>query len=112
VNELKLTYSQQLKHPEWQNKSNALKNEAGWKCELCGKDQHKGEVTLSIHHTYYVKDMLLWKYPRCLLMCLCDPCHVKRQKVEEEFYICVANLMRDLTTDQLKMQPVFALFSE
>lgn len=112
MNQLKLSYAQQLKRPEWQNCSNSLKNEAGWKCELCGGDQHKGEVSLSIHHTYYLKDTLLWKYPRCLLMCLCDPCHIERQKLEEEFFVCVANVTRDLTNDQLRNQPIFTMFTQ
>ena len=104
-----LNYYQQLKTPEWKKFSVSLKEESGWKCEHCGKPQ--GDVELTIHHTYYVSNMRLWEYPRCLLMCLCQPCHLKRQEIEQRIYINVADVLRDKTNAELLDQPIHAFFT-
>ena len=109
MKQTKLSYHAQLQSPEWIERAMTLKKEADWRCELCHKRQ--GEVKISVHHTFYVSGMMLWEYPRCLLMCLCDACHVERQNLEQAIYINVADVMRDKSNAEIMNQPIFTMFN-
>lgn len=105
-----LSYHQQIRSPEWIRKAHQLKEEANWMCEHCHRKQ--GEITLTVHHTYYVSGRMLWEYPRCLLICLCQECHMERQTLEQKIYINVADVMRDKTNEELMSQPIFTMFNQ
>ena len=105
-----LNYRQQLRDPRWLKRAISIKEDSGWKCEHCGLLQ--GTVELSIHHTYYISGLMMWEHPRCLLMCLCNDCHVMRQGIEQTIYVNIADVMRDKTNAQLLEQPIHAFFTE
>jgi hypothetical protein len=67
----KMTYTEQLKHPNWQRKRLEVMESAGWECENCGTK----EVTLHVHHKIYIKGRMAWEYERDQLMALCEGCH-------------------------------------
>jgi len=67
----KLTYSEQLKHPNWQRKRLDVLQEAGFACDVCGDT----ETTLNVHHRRYVKGRKVWEYEINELQCLCEHCH-------------------------------------
>lgn len=67
----KLTFAEQIKHPNWQKKRLEVMEDAGFECESCGTK----EVTLNIHHKRYVKGRMYWDYTREELACLCEDCH-------------------------------------
>ncbi|HWT40944.1 MAG TPA: hypothetical protein VN081_06825 [Dongiaceae bacterium] len=75
--EMKLTYAQQLKHPNWQKKRLEMLDAAGWECGQCGTK----DVTLHVHHKQYIKGRMAWEYGSEELAVLCEECH------EEEHYI-------------------------
>ena len=77
---MKKTYSELLQDPRWQKKRLKLLEKNNWSCESC----HTKDKTLQIHHTYYIKDGLPWEYPDESLKCLCQPCHLERQKLEKD----------------------------
>ncbi|WP_288220154.1 HNH endonuclease [uncultured Adlercreutzia sp.] len=72
------------RYPEdWQQIATAVKEEADWKCEECGKQcRRPGEPfdthrrTLTVHH----KDHTPENCERSNLVALCAPCHLKADK--------------------------------
>ncbi len=67
----KMTYIEQLRHPNWQKKRLETLEDASWECENCGDK----EMTLNVHHKRYIKGRMAWEYERELLEVLCEPCH-------------------------------------
>lgn len=67
----KLTYAEQLKHPNWQRKRLGVLEAAGWKCTSCSTT----ETTLHVHHKRYVKGRMAWEYDDAELVALCETCH-------------------------------------
>lgn len=67
----KMTYAEQLRHPNWQKKRLEALQNAEWKCERC----HDKETTLNVHHRRYVKGRMAWEYELKELAVLCQPCH-------------------------------------
>lgn len=47
----KMTYRQQLLHPNWQRKRLEMLSSAEYRCCNCGD----GQTTLHVHHKHYVK---------------------------------------------------------
>lgn len=68
---MKLTYAEQLKHPNWQRKRLEVMEAAGFECEECGA----ADDMLHVHHKRYVKGRMAWDYERGELACLCGKCH-------------------------------------
>lgn len=67
----KMTYSEQLRHPNWQRKRLEVMQKANFACETCGDK----ETTLNVHHRRYVKGRMAWEYLDSELSVLCEPCH-------------------------------------
>ncbi|RUR69052.1 hypothetical protein EJP67_18500 [Variovorax guangxiensis] len=67
----KMTFAEQIKHPNWQRKRLSVLEDANWECENCGAT----DVTLNVHHKQYVKGRMYWEYERHELECLCEDCH-------------------------------------
>lgn len=67
----KMTYSEQLRHPNWQRKRLEAMQAAGFECQGCG-DQ---ETTLNVHHKRYIKGRMAWEYEIEDLVVFCEPCH-------------------------------------
>lgn len=67
----KMTYGEQLKHPNWQRKRLEVLEAAGWQCERCSTK----DVTLHVHHKQYIKGRQAWDYPAENFESLCEDCH-------------------------------------
>lgn len=67
----KLSYAEQLKHPNWQRKRLERLQLADWECENCGASSN----TLHVHHRRYVKGRMAWEYDNEELEVLCEGCH-------------------------------------
>ena len=89
-----ITYSEKLRDPRWQEKRNAVKEKADFKCQDCGSTKN-----LEVHHCYYKFGLEPWQYPIDSLRSLCSNCHEIRGKTEME----LRARMADLTTDDLKV---------
>lgn len=76
----KMTYAEQLKHPNWQRKRLEMLQAADWTCELCCAK----EETLHVHHKHYVKGRMPWEYERAELVVLCEECHDTQHEVEAQ----------------------------
>lgn len=64
-------YTDHLKSPLWQKKRLEILEKAGWRCELCRKQ----EETLHVHHLVYKSGHLPWEYSDEELVSLCGGCH-------------------------------------
>lgn len=77
----KMSYSEQLKHPNWQRKRLEVLEAADWSCERCFAEN----VTLHVHHRAYVKGRMAWEYENSELEALCKDCHEGEHADQETF---------------------------
>lgn len=75
----KLTYSEQLKHPNWQRVRLQKLGESDFMCDEC----MDAESTLHVHHKQYFKGRMAWEYAPYELAVLCESCHAKEHEHEE-----------------------------
>lgn len=75
----KLTYSEQLKHPNWQRKRLEMLEVANFECSCCGDK----EKTLHVHHRRYIKGRMAWEYEGHELAVLCEDCHKDEHDARE-----------------------------
>lgn len=83
----KLTYSEQLRHPNWQRKRLEAMEAAGFECSNCGDK----ESTLNVHHKRYVKGRMAWEYDLEDLAVLCEPCHATEHAWRERLDHLIAS---------------------
>jgi hypothetical protein len=69
--QVRSSYSELLRHPNWQRKRLEVMERAQFQCEACGDNS----TTLNVHHSYYEKGAMPWDYPLDSLHCYCQPCH-------------------------------------
>lgn len=67
----KLTYKEQLQHPNWQRRRLEMLSAAGFQCTACGDK----EKMLHVHHKKYIKGRMAWEYSDTELEVLCIDCH-------------------------------------
>ncbi len=74
----KLTYAEQLRHPNWQKRRLERLSLANWECEgCCTKD-----ITLHVHHKQYIKGRMAWEYSDGELAVWCENCHGDHHLIE------------------------------
>lgn len=66
-----LTYSEKLRHPEWQKMRLRIMERDQFTCRECGDK----EKTLNVHHRWYEKGKLPWEYDEMAFVTLCEGCH-------------------------------------
>jgi hypothetical protein len=74
----KMTYSEQLKHPNWQRRRLEMLDAADFECDECGNK----ESMLHVHHRHYIKGRMAWEYSDEELSVLCEGCHKDTHKYE------------------------------
>lgn len=81
-------YCEKLKDPRWQKKRLEVMQRDEFTCRDCGaKDK-----TLNVHHCHYSKGGP-WATPDKFLLTLCEDCHERRQKAENELKEAFAELL-------------------
>lgn len=75
----KLTYTEQIKHPNWQKRRLEMLEFYGWACGSCDAK----DVTLHVHHKQYFKGRMAWEYSQDELEVLCEKCHQGHHKTDE-----------------------------
>jgi hypothetical protein len=76
---MKMTYSEQLKRPEWQRRRLEVLNAANWECQQCNDN----ESMLHVHHKRYVKGRMAWDYVLGDFEALCETCHSEAHETKE-----------------------------
>lgn len=82
----RMSYADQLAHPNWQRKRLEILSLAGFCCERCGDK----EKTLHVHHKRYIKARMAWEYDRPDLVALCKPCHTETEEEIAELHAVLA----------------------
>lgn len=75
---MKLTYIEQLRHPNWQRRRLESLQAADWQCTSCGEKDRM----LQVHHKRYVKGRMAWEYELSELAVLCEACHAEQHATE------------------------------
>lgn len=75
----RMSYAEQLRHPNWQRKRLEVLGHADFACQRCGD----AESTLHVHHKRYVKGRMAWEYEAHELQALCEACHAKLHEFRE-----------------------------
>jgi hypothetical protein len=83
----KMTYTEQLKHPNWQRIRLQRLEAADFECENCGDT----ETTLHVHHKQYFKGRMAWEYEFNELAVLCERCHQEEHIKDELTKTILAN---------------------
>ena len=94
----KMTYSEQLKHPNWQRKRLEMLSDANFECTNCGEK----EKTLHVHHKQYIKGRMAWEYENSQLDVLCEDCHESEHESRELLDELLAALSGKSGIDQLR----------
>lgn len=69
--ETKTPYWQLLQDPRWQRKRLEILEIWEWRCQCC----QATDITLHVHHRYYVPGRMPWEYPNWAFVALCVDCH-------------------------------------
>jgi HNH endonuclease len=77
----KLSYGEQLKHPNWQRRRLEMLSAAEFECQSCGDK----EKMLHVHHRRYFKGRMAWEYTDDELQVLCKDCHAEQHDIEDLF---------------------------
>lgn len=80
------TYAEKLKRPEWQMKRLKIMEAAGGYCQNCGMN----DVTLNVHHIYYIPKRNPWDYPDDALQCLCEYCHAEQHSKQTRLLMAIS----------------------
>ena len=75
------SYSEKLKDPRWQRRRLEIMERDGWKCVMCKRKNQ----TLHVHHVAYLRGVDPWEHPRRGLISLCEKCHDKAGKIDDEY---------------------------
>jgi hypothetical protein len=86
--DMKLTYAEQLRRPEWQKMRLLVLERAGWKCEQCGEE----EKMLHVHHKRYIKGRMAWDYELDNFEALCESCHEENHQHRERIETVLASI--------------------
>lgn len=92
----KLTYAEQLKHPNWQRKRLEALNAAEFECTNCGNK----EKTLHVHHKKYVRGRSAWEYDLHELQVLCEDCHEATHEVKGKLAEVLGRKFNDIPMDE------------
>lgn len=85
------SYSDFLKHPQWQRKRLEVFERDKFTCRRC----HAKESTLHVHHCYYEKGLRPWEYPLDAYLTLCEACHKQMTEMHQELkYLIGVNWWR------------------
>lgn len=90
------SYNEMLRDPRWQRKRLCVMDRDGFRCRDCGREDR----TLNVHHCHYMRGGP-WETPDELLLTLCEECHVKRGKIEEQVKLALAETLANTHTDAL-----------
>jgi hypothetical protein len=65
------TYTELLRDPRWQKRRLEIMQRDGFACVECGRK----DLTLNVHHRYYISGRDPWDYPDEALVTLSEDCH-------------------------------------
>jgi hypothetical protein len=74
------TYWEKLKDPRWQKKRLEVLQRDEFRCRNC----HSESKTLNVHHAFYERGREPWEYDGECLLTLCEECHTRYHRAQNE----------------------------
>jgi len=94
-------YYELLKNPKWFRKRKRILNRDENKCTVCGSKK-----LLVVHHTFYYEDFPdPWLYPNRSLLTLCNDCHEKWHRQNENIIKKRPNIRQKVKRKKKIMKP-------
>lgn len=87
---MKFNYKEEYSTNEWQRKSGNKKHLDDYTCQICGSKKKQ----VHVHHHFYIEGRHLWEYPDETLITLCEDCHAKEHKFDNQELIEVIEKAR------------------
>ena len=88
----RMSYAEQLKHPNWQRKRLEVLEHHDFSCRACSSK----DKTLHVHHKQYAKGRMAWDYELSNFEALCEDCHKEIHDKKERFDAVLAQFPSDL----------------
>lgn len=95
----RLSYSEQLKHPNWQRKRLEVLNAHNFSCVECGCR----DCTLHVHHKQYLKGRMAWEYELDNFETLCEECHKEAHERKDLLDRVVSRLPSSIQDDLVSL---------
>lgn len=102
----KLTYGEQLRHPNWQKRRLEFLERSDWTCEMCGDT----ESPLHAHHRIYERNRMAWEYEDYDLACLCDSCHSRWHEDRDRLLRIIMRETYQSESDEMSLAAVCAAY--
>ena len=99
----KQSYYEKLKDPRWQKKRLEILDRDKFTCQMC----EATDMTLHVHHKYYVTGREPWEYPDCALVTLCEQCHDIQGDRDHPYGPQAVKFWETVLGDAMKQQPDF-----
>lgn len=99
----KMSYAEQLQHPNWQRKRLEVLDRAGYECASCGSK----DKMLHVHHKRYIKGRMAWDYDEGNFEVLCKDCH----KDDHDLRELLDRLMAECDSGASPLRTVVAMLS-
>ena len=77
-----IDYKKQRLDPRWQRKRLEILERDKFTCKQCGRT----DITLHVHHLYYITGRDYWSYPDGALETICKDCHKLDFDAEGDFH--------------------------
>lgn len=87
---MRFNYKEEFSTNEWQRKSGNKKYLDDFTCQICGSKKR----LVHVHHHFYIEGRHLWEYPDETLITICEECHAKEHKFDNQELIEVIEKAR------------------
>ena len=84
----KMTYGEQLRHPNWQRRRLEIMKRDEFVCQSC----FASDAPLHVHHKHYTKGRMVWEYTDDELVTLCEECHAQAHDEKEALKVVLSRL--------------------
>lgn len=88
----RMSYAEQLKHPNWQRKRLEVLEHHGFSCVVCSNK----EKTLHVHHKQYIKGRMAWDYELSNFEAMCEDCHKTTHDLKERLDSVIAQFPSEM----------------
>lgn len=106
MGEPKLSYSEKLKHPLWQQKRLLIFERDNWTCLSCNRNCLKHGLTMHVHHIKYLPNLEPWEYDNSHLVTYCELCHNTEHLIGDQIN---ENLIEVIRGHRIYIKPVAQL---
>lgn len=97
-----MEYQEKLKDPRWQKKRLEIFERDKWTCVCCDRK----DITLHVHHLFYLPGMNPWEYKDEHLVTYCELCHNSEHLIGNKINDFLIDIIKE---NRLLIKPVAQL---